>query len=118
MTARAIALPIRCSTVKKIDALFDKILDVEALLLWAWNSNAGVIEMNFTAVRHNLGKYCENNCGNYHVVAGDSACNVTGARLTSTHLQVILEVGCASYYPENKGANDSPTDDNLQCERD
>jgi hypothetical protein len=59
--------------------------------------------MNFTNVRHNFGRYCLNNCKNYRIINGDSACDVTGVRLTSTHLQVILEVGCASYYPHIKG---------------
>jgi hypothetical protein len=52
-------------------------------------------------VRHNFGKYCMNGCGNYKIAFGDSACDVTGTRLTSTKIQVILEVGCASYYPKS-----------------
>ena len=46
---------------------------------------------------HNFGKYCYNGCDNYHIVNGDSACKVTGTRITTTRLKVIYEVGCASY---------------------
>lgn len=52
--------------------------------------------------RHNFGRYCKNGCGNYHIVNGDSACEVTGTRLTSTRMGFIVEVGCASYVPEKK----------------
>jgi len=51
---------------------------------------------------HNFGKYCKNGCGNYHIVNGESACNVTGSRLTTTKLKVIYEVGCASFVPDSK----------------
>jgi hypothetical protein len=48
---------------------------------------------------HNFGRICLNGCQNYHIAFGDSACNVTGKRLTTTKIQVIYEVGCASYLP-------------------
>lgn len=50
-----------------------------------------------TSNQHNFGKYCKNKCTHYHIVNGDSACNVTGTRLTTTRMTVIYEVGCASY---------------------
>lgn len=53
-------------------------------------------------IEHNFGKYCLNGCANYHIVGGDSACDVTGARLTTTKIKVIYEVGCASYVNEGK----------------
>jgi hypothetical protein len=46
---------------------------------------------------HNMGKYCNNKCSNHHIVHGDSACNVTGTRITNTKFEIIYAVGCASY---------------------
>jgi hypothetical protein len=54
-------------------------------------------------ISHNYGKYCKNGCNNYHIVNGDSACKVTGLRLTTTRMNTIYGVGCASFEITREG---------------